>query len=95
MAITDENNYTEEFTEQLLQQIIVDNDADRFIAIVEQTAPQDVLRLVIRLDAASQHQLIAMLPPELAAVLIEEAPAELAAPRCSASAAGRRAPTSV
>ncbi|MDO7597455.1 MAG: magnesium transporter [Pseudomonadota bacterium] len=79
MTITDQNNSIEEFTEQLLQQIIANADADRFIAIVEETAPQDVLRLVIRLDAASQHQLIAMLTPELAAVLIEEAPAELAA----------------
>ena len=44
MTVTDENNNnTEAFTEQLLQQILV--DAGRFIAIVEQTAPPDVLRL--------------------------------------------------
>ncbi len=78
MTITDDNT-NEVLTEQLLQQIFIDADAARFSAIVEQIAPQDVLRIVIRLDAPSRHGLIAMLPAALAALLIEEAPPELAA----------------
>lgn len=78
MNITDENNEVE-LTEALLQDILAEKASERFIAIVEQVVPQDVLRIIIRLDLDSRNQLIAMLPPELAAVLIEEAPADLAA----------------
>lgn len=67
MTITDDNT-NEVLTEQLLQQIFIDADAARFIAIVEQTVSQDVLRIVIRLDAASRHGLIAMLPPRVSSV---------------------------
>jgi magnesium transporter len=64
---------------QTFQSILADNDAARFAQIVELTAPYDVLRHIIHLDEDSRHRLLAMLDPELAAVLVEEAPTTLAA----------------
>lgn len=68
-----------DLTEELLQEILDSSDAEQFANIVQHTPPQDVLRLVVRLEAEQRHQLLALLTPELAAELIEEAPSELAA----------------
>lgn len=76
--VTDESKPSE-LTIDVLQQILQDADATHFAEIVQTTAPYDVLRHLVHMEEAERHQLLSMLDPELAAILVEEAPTKLAA----------------
>lgn len=69
----------QELTHDVFLDILAQDDAERFARIVETIPPYDVLRFIIHLDEDSRHKLLSMLEPELAAVLVEEAPTKLAA----------------
>ena len=62
-----------------LRKLLETGDRDGLAALVQSRAISDALRGVLRLDPEERDRVLALLPAEIAAELIDEAPSEIAA----------------